>query len=286
MERERWRRAEWLRRKKMKPRSQVVTADGFDMNVAEKMPKIRKLEEPHILPLEEPQPLKEDHHELIPEMSSPEKQTERKVIFESPKKGIETEHSLDVLKLIEDLHAQLLASAQTKRALELELTSYKKSIHQLVQDNQELRRQWETLNREHQKLKELQSESIYLQEEHADALERIKEFQQELREMRETLTKATQEKEEAFDRIRDLESQMEQSEVIKIKGKLKEREASIFSEEIRELQSKLEEALAQNMDLERKYETLKKSFSEVRESLTFLRDSCKASYYNVSESAE
>ena len=271
----------------MKPRSQVITADGFDTNVAEKMPKIRKLEEPLPLPLgEEFQPLKEDHPEPIPEMRSPEKQTERKVIFESPKKGIETEQSLDVLKLIEDLHAQLLAAAQTKRALEMDLTSYRKTIHQLTQDNQELRRQLETLSREHHRLKELQSESIYLQEENVDALERIKEFQQELREMREALNKVTQEREEAFDRIQDLESQIEQNEVVKIKGKLKEREASLFSEENRELQSKLEETLAQNIDLERKYETLKKSFNEVRESLTFLRDSCKANYYNLSENPE
>ena len=277
----------------MKPRSQVATADGFDTNVAQKMPKIRKLEEPHTLILEqEPQPQKEDDQTLIEdqtflsETSFPDKQTERKVIFESTQKGIDTEQSLDVLKLIEDLHAQLLASAQTKRALEMDLASYKKSIHQLSQDNQELRRQWEALSKEDQKLKEVQSESIYLQEEHADALERIKEFQQELREMKKTLTKASQEREEALDRIRDLESQVEQSEVIKIKGKLKEREASLFSEENRDLQSKLEEALARNTDLERKYETLKKSFSEVKESLTFLRDSCKANYYNLSESAE
>ena len=271
----------------MKPRSQAATEDGFDTNVAQKMPRIRKLEEPQPLILDqEPQPQQEDDQTLIPERGSPEKQAERKVIFESPQKGIETEQSLDVLKLIEDLHAQVIASAQTKRALEMDLASYKKSIHQLAQDNQELRRQWEALNKEDQKLKELQSESIYLQEEHADALERIKEFQQELREMKKALTQASQEREEALDRIRDLESQMEQSEVIKIKGKLKEREASLFSEENRELQSKLEEALTRNMDLERKYETLKKSFGEVRESLTFLRDSCKANYYNLSENAE
>ncbi len=271
----------------MKSRTQVATADGFDTNVAEKMPKIRKLEEPFSLTLEqEPQPPKEEDRELIPERSGLEKQAERTAIFESPQKGMETEQGLDVLKLIEDLHAQLLASAQARRGLEMDLVSYKKSIHQLAQDNQELRRQWEALSKEDQKLKELQSESIYLQEEHADALERIKEFQQELRETKKTLTKVTQEREEAFDRIRDLESQMEQSEVIKIKGKLKEREASLFSEENRELQSKLEEALARNMDLERKYETLKKSFGEVKESLTFLRDSCKANYYNLSEGTE
>jgi hypothetical protein len=79
---------------------------------------------------------------------------------------------------------------------------------------------------------------------------------------------------------------MEQNEVVKIRGKLKEREASLFSEENRELQSRLEEALTLNRDLETKYETLRKSFNEVRESLTFLRDSCKASYYNLSENAE
>ena len=277
----------------MKPRSQVATEDGFDTNVAQKMPKIKKLEEPHVLNRErDPQPQEKEDDETridatpMPETSTPEKQIERKMIFESLQKGTKTEQSLDVLKLIEDLHAQLLASAQTKRALEMDLASSKKSIYQLAQDNQELRRQCEALGKEDQKLKELQSESIYLQEEHADALERIKEFQQEVREMKKALAQATQEKEEALDRIRELESQVEQSEVMKIKGKLKEREASLFSEENRELQSKLEEALARNTDLERKYETLKKSFGEVRESLTFLRDSCKANYYNLSEGAD
>jgi len=271
----------------MKPRNQAITADGFDTNVAEKMPKIRKLEEP--LPSileEEPQPLIEDHHEPSPEMKPQEKQGGRKVVFESPKKGIEIEQRLDVLKLIEDLHAQLLTSAQTKRALEMDLASHQKAIHQLAQDNQALRHQLETLSKEHQRLKELQSESGYLQEENADALERIKEFQLELREVRETLTKVIREKGEASERIQDLESQIEQSEVLKMKGKFKEREASLFSEENRDLQSRLEEALTHNMDMERKYETLKKSFNEVKESLTFLRDSCKANYYNLSETPE
>jgi len=271
----------------MKIRSQVMTADGFDKNVAEKMPKIRKLEEPLPLPLEEEShPLKEDHHEPILKMKSLEKERERKVIFESPKKGMETEQGLDVLRLIEDLHAQLLASAQTKRAMEMDLSSYQKTIHQLAQDNQELRRQLEALTKEHQRLKEFQSESVYLQEENADALERIKEFQQELREAKETLTKVIREKEEALGRIHGLESQIEQSEVLKIKGKLKEREASYFSEENQGLRSRLEEALAQNMDLERKCEALRKSFGEVKESLTLLRDSCKTNYYNISETPE
>jgi chromosome segregation ATPase len=271
----------------MKPRSQAMPADGFDTNVAQKMPKIRRLEEPLPSFLEvERQAPEEEQPEPLPEMKSPEKPVERKVIFESPQKGTETGQSLDVLKLIEDLHTQLLAAAQTKRALETDLTSYQKTIHQLTHDNQTLRHQLETLDKEHQRLKEFQSESIYLQEENADALERIKEFQKELREMRETLNKVTHEREEALDRIRNLESQIEQAEMHKIKGKLKEREASHFSEENRELQSKLEETLAQNMDLERKYETLKKSFNEVRDSLTFLRDSCKANYYNLSENPE
>jgi chromosome segregation ATPase len=271
----------------MKPRNQVLTADGFDTNVAEKMPKIRKLEEPLPSPLEaESRPLKEDHPEPSPEIRSPENQPEKKMIFESPRKGIETEQSLDVLKLIEDLHSQLLAAAQTRRALEMDLTSFRKTIHQLTQDNQELRRQLDAVSKEHQSLKEVQSESVYLQEENADALERIKEIQEQLRETKDALTKVAREREEAFDRIRDLESQTEQSEVVRIREKLKEREASLFSEENRALQSRLEEALSKNMDLERKYETLKKSFNEVKESLTFLRDSCKADYYSLSENPE
>jgi hypothetical protein len=100
------------------------------------------------------------------------------------------------------------------------------------------------------------------------------------------LTKISREKEESLKRIHDLETQMEQNEVIKIKGKLKEREVSLFLEENQALQSKLEETLARNIDLERRYETLKKSYNEVRESLTLLRDSCKANYYSLSENHE
>ena len=271
----------------MKPRSQAIAADGFDTNVAEKMPKIRKLEGPLHSPLEEESPsLREDRHKPILEIRPLEREIEGKTTFESPEKRVETEQSLEVLNLIEDLHAQLLASAQTKRALEMDLVSYKRTIHQLSQDNQELHCQVEALRKEHQGLKEFQSESYYLQEENADALEKIKEFQLELRDMRESLNKAIQEKEEVLNRMGELESQMEQNEVVKIKGKLKEREASLFSEENRELQSRLDEALAQNLDLEKKYETLKKSFHEVRESLTFLRDSCKTNYYNLSENTE
>jgi DNA repair exonuclease SbcCD ATPase subunit len=271
----------------MKPRSQVVTADGFDRNVAEKMPKIRKLEEPLLSPQEaEPEPLEEDHHEPAAEIRSPQGQTEEKVKFESPGKGIETGQGQDVLKLIEDLHSQLLASAQIKRTLEMDLISYQKTIRQLTQDNQDLRQKLDVLGQEQQKLQEFKSESVYLQEENADALDRIRELQVELRELREALTKATREREEAHDRIHELEFQLEQNEVLKIKEKLKAKELSHFSEGNRELQSKLEEALSQNMDLETKYETLRKSFNEVKESLTLLRDSCKKNYYSLSETSE
>ena len=265
----------------------MVTGDGFDKNVAEKMPKIRKLEEPLSANLEtEPLLQKEDLQETIQEVKPLEREVEKKFIFEPPKKGTETEQDLDVLKLIEDLHTQLLASARTKRALEMDLTSQQKTIHQLAQDNQALRRQLEGLKEEVQRLKKIQSESVYLKEENTDALDRIQEFQQELRDLKGTLAQTTQERNDALNRIHELESQIEQNEILRIKGRLKEREASYLLEEGQELQAKLEEALAQNIDLESKYQALRKSFNEVRESLTLLRDSCKKDYYNLPEVSE
>lgn len=274
----------------MKIRSQTITSDGFDKNVAEKMPKIKRVDESYPLDREdlesEPQALKEDRHEVNQQVSSPEKQAERKVIFEPPKRETDSEQSLNVLKLIEDLHTQLLVSSRAKKALEMDLISYQKTIHQLAQDNKDLRNQLDGLNKELQALKEIQYGSIYLKEENEDALEKIQEFQQELRAMKETLSITTKEKDEAFDRIHELESRIDQNELLLVRGKLKEREVSHFYEENRDLQSKLEETLTQNMDLERKYEALKKSFNEVRESLTLLRDSCKTSFYSQSEGPE
>jgi len=263
----------------MKARGQVIRDDGFEKNVAEKMPKIRRGEELFPSYLED-EPQKEENH---PEMISSEERTERKMIHALPRQGAEREQDQEVLGLIEDLHDQLLASGRTKRALEMDLSSFQKTIQQLAQDNKDLRNQIENLRKELQKVKEIQSESVYLKEENADALEKLQEFQQELRSMNETLAQTLRERDKALNQIAELESQIEQNDLLQIKGRLKEKEASHFSEENRELQSRLEEALAHNVDLEKKYESLKRSFNEVKESLTLLRDSCKTNYYNLSQ---
>ena len=276
----------------MKIRGQAATDDGFEKNVAEKMPKVKKEEEFSPPPLEvEVQRLKEEPQEGIQEVGSVRSEGEKEVFSEPPKVARATDKDLtdkdlDVSRLIEDLHAQLLVLGRTKRALEMDLASHQTSIHQLAQDNRELRSQVEDLSREVQKLREVQAESLYLKEENVDALERIQEFQQELRAIEETLELTTRERDEAQSRIHDLESQIEQNEILRVKGKLKEREASLFAEENKELRARLEEVLAQNIDLERKYTNMRKSFSEVRESLTLLRDSCKTNYYNLSETPE
>lgn len=261
----------------------MVRSDGFETNVAEKMPRIKK-EEVSLPPnLEiEPQPLKDEHQEMEPS----EELIEKKIISSPQQEEKEKEKSLGVSQLIEDLHTQLLVLGRTKRALEIDLTASQKSIYQLGQDNKDLQSQIEVLKKEIQRLKENQTESIYLKEENEDALERIREFQLELRTLKEDLTRTTQQRDEALSRIHDLESKIEQNELLQIKGKLKEREASHYFEENRELRLRLEETQARNMELEKKYEELRQSFNEVRESLTLLRDSCKANYYNLSPTQE
>ena len=120
----------------------------------------------------------------------------------------------------------------------------------------------------------------YLEEENEDALERITLLQGEIKALKEGLARAHQEKDQALGQIQTLEDKIEQNDILRIKGRLKEREVSHFSEENQELRLRLGEALAQNMELEKKYEVLKRSFNEVKDSLTLLRDACKANYYN------
>lgn len=266
----------------MKVKGQMITDDGFDKNVANKMPKVKQ-EEGFSLPDQETEihGVEDDHQEMIQEVKPPEKEPEREVVIEPRKITPETDKNLDVSRLIEDLHNQLLALGRTKRALEMDQASNQKTIHQLAEDNRELRSRLTDSNKEIQSLKEVQAETKYLKEENADALERIQEFQKELKVIRETLELTTRERDEAVSRIQDLESQIEQSEILRVKGKMKEREASLFAEENRELRTRLEEVLAQNMDLERKYGDMRQSFHEVKESLTLLRDSCKTDYYNL-----
>jgi chromosome segregation ATPase len=268
----------------MRVRSQTVADDGFDKNVAEKMPKVKKQEE-FSPPEVEIQPLEEDHQEIRPEVRSQEREVEQEVLLPPPQ-GREREKHLDVSGLIEDLHTQLLTLGKTRRALEMDLASDRKTIFQLAQDNKELRSRLEDLNKEIQKLKEFQAETLYLREENVDALERIRDLQQQSRGLKESLESTAQERDETLGRIHAMESQIEEKELLWIKGKLKEREASYFAEENRELRARLEEMLAQNIDLERKYGEIKRSFNEIRESLTLLRDSCKTNLYNLSENPE
>jgi chromosome segregation ATPase len=247
------------------------------------MPKIKRIEES--LPPEEmnePQLLKEEPSEELP--SEPPK--EKQAIPETSKKEVTLGEGLDVLRLVDDLHSQLLTSTRAKKALEMDLVSSQRTIHQLTLENKELRSQVEKLKNEIQKGKEVQSEWAYLKEENADALEKIRDLMQTLKEMKESLALAKKEKEEAILRTQQLEAQIEQNEILRVKGRLKEKEALHFSSESRELQSKLEQALAYNLELEKKYEALKTSFNEVKESLTVLRDSCKANFYNLLENPE
>ncbi len=266
----------------------IIPGDGFDRNVAEKMPKVRRLEDPS--PFSEAegtnQPAEPQAPEPVEEMRLHEKPPLKRSLFDTPHREPRTEEPGDILQLIEDLHSQLLASGRTKRGLELDLAARGKTIEQLAQDNKNLRMELEALRADLRNQKDLQSESIYLREENSDALERIEDFHQEIRNLQETLSQTARDRDEALARIRELESQVEQNEIVQMKGRLREREASHFSEENLELRAELQQALAQNSELEKKHEKLRKSFNEVKESLALLRDSCKTNYYNLSDIPE
>ena len=277
----------------MKPRGQTIAGngfDGFDRNVAEKMPKIKKEEELSL-------PMRGDETPPLPSLSAPpqelrppERPMEKKAIFipqpkEEPKEEGGEENGV-VLKLIDDLHAQLLVSNRTRRAMEIDLASSQKTIQHLAQENKTLGIQVESLKKELQGFKEIQSELAYLEEENEDALERITLLQGEIRTLKETLARTIQERDRTLNQNQTLEARIDQNDLLRIKERLKEREVSHFSEENNELRARLEEALTQNIDLEKKYEALKRSFNEVKESLTLLRDACKTSYYNLSEPPE
>jgi len=273
---------------RMKFKDQAALGDGFDKNVAEKMPKLKKWEDgPSPDGEAERLSLKEEGQEKVREETELEKPAaEKKALFQAPGELRESSEPLDVLKLIEDLHGQVLASSRIKRALEMDLAASQKTIHQLALDNKALRAEREALHKQLQKVKEIESESTYLREENEDALEKIGDLQEELRNVKEALASALREKEEALKQIRQLEARAEQNELLGLRERMKEKEASQLSEENKEIRMKLEEALTRNADLEKRYETLKKSFEEVKESLSLLRESYKASYYNMTERPE
>lgn len=265
----------------MKSKSQLLEADGFDRIIAEKMPKMKKMEEPFYSVKEENPVFEECQSEKILG-----EKTEKTPVFEPSSDAQLSTGTFDLSGLIEDLHHQLLLSQKAQKTMELDKISYEKKIHHLIQENRELRSKLDFLQRELQRFKESSLELNYLKEENEEALEKIRELQQELRVMKENLTKLIKEKEEASRRVQELEFQLDQLELTRMKEKWREKESSHFNEENLQLRAKLEETLAQNLELEKKYEALKKSFHEVRESLLLLRDSCKKNYYQISDQSD
>jgi chromosome segregation ATPase len=270
----------------MKPRGQTIMGDGFDgfdRNVAEKMPKIRKEEEVSSSALEGEL---EPHQPVSQEMETPQRPAERIPIFTPQPDEGRGEENLEILRLIDDLHGQLLVSNRTKRALEMDLAGSQRAIQKAFQENQALRAEVERLKKELQRFQEAQSELSYLEEENEDALEKITGLQAEMKGLKAALANAVQERDQASNQVRDLEAKIEQADLLRMRGRLKEREVSHFSTENQELRARWEETLAQNIDLEKKYEALRKSFNEVKESLTLLRDACKTNYYSMPEAPE
>ncbi len=268
----------------MRVRGQTIADDGFEKNVAEKMPKVKWQEELGS-PGSEVLPEKDDQLEASPDGRVREGISEKEIPFPPPPVR-EKEERPDVSSLIEDLQAELLTLGKAKRALELDLISDRKTIFRLTEENRELRTQVESLKKEIQRLKELETEALYLREENGDALEKIGALREELRSIRGALESAIKERDGLLARIHSLESQAEEREILRIRGKLKEREAFHFAEENRELRARLEGLLSENLDLERKYEEVKRSFLEIRESLALLRDSCKTNLYSLAENPE
>src|SRR4030042_3239842 len=112
----------------MKIKTQVLTVDGVGRSGEEKMPKMRKSEEPLLQEQEEElRPLEEDRPEVIQEIIPPEKPTEKRAIFEPSRPAMESGQNLDVFRLIEDPPTQLLVSSRAKKALEMDLSSPKKT---------------------------------------------------------------------------------------------------------------------------------------------------------------
>ncbi len=270
----------------MKPRGQTIIGDGFDgfdRNVAEKMPKIRKEEE---VSSPASEGMLEPHQPVSQQAETPQRPAERIPIFSPQSDEGRGEENLEILRLIDDLHGQLLVSNRTKRALEMDLAGSQRTIQRASQENQVLRAEAERLRKELQRFQEAQSELSYLEEENEDALEKITGLQAEMKGFKAALAEATQERDQALARVQALESTIEQTDLLRMKGRLKEREVSHFSTENQELRARWEETLAQNIDLEKKYEALRKSFNEVKESLTLLRDACKTNYYSMPEAPE
>ena len=95
----------------MKLRDPMLISDGFEKSVAEKMPRVKREEERPFSPVKtEPPPPLEAPVETRPIEFEPE----MKGTPPPPKKSEGKDQNFDVLKLIEDLHNQLLLSSQTR----------------------------------------------------------------------------------------------------------------------------------------------------------------------------
>jgi hypothetical protein len=112
----------------MKIRDQAAMSDGFDRNVAQKMPKIRRQEE-FAPPVQEPEPPWSSEEPL--EELTPEKEPEKRVSSHLQSLGLKR-RSLWTHGFDRGSPLSTSRSNQTKRALETDLSASHKTVQQLI----------------------------------------------------------------------------------------------------------------------------------------------------------
>jgi len=246
--------------------------DGFDKSVAQKMPRMQKKRpnrpwnvDPVLLNQEVPEPANpaDTHIEKKPAVQN----TEKKV---DPVKTVET---------IEELNSDFSQVIIEKKDIQRKLLENTRTLAQAEKENAFLKESLSTIESSSIDSKLLVKEIDFLNEQLDDADYYIQNMVGLLDERTDSLEKETLRRRELEGKFARISSEIQAKAKMDVKISIMERDLSISSARVLELESKLEEEYSKREPLEQEIGELKDALDRVHSSLAHIRLKAKREVY-------
>ena len=248
--------------------------DGFDKNIAEKMPRIQR-PKPNRPWNVDPVLLKVEPAEEIARQTAPEKARPKIVPHEIPSALKSTENTL------EEINSQFTHMILEKKDVRKLLDQKQRALDEALRQNTELKETLKTLQEQVTAATEIKQEMSFLHEQLQDADLYIR-----------SLAGRLEEKERAFDeqlalrisieeRYTKLTNDLKGKAMLDVKASILERDLGAAHKRIQELEGLLEEESRKKVPLEEELVELKTAMDRVHASLSQIRLKAKREAYGV-----
>lgn len=247
--------------------------DGFDISVAEKMPRMQKKRPNRPWNID---PVLLNNQEETAQTKSPKKSPVQKTAVDREEKQIDPSKAVET---IIDLNSDLSHMVMEKKEIQQQLRQNSITLEEVGKENTLLKESIKEFERSVDDNKMLEKEIDFLNEQLDDADHYIQNMEGLLEERSQNLEKETLRRQELEGKFTKISREVHKKAKTEVKVSILERDLSISSARVLELETQLEEEYKKREPLEQEIVELKDALDRVYSSLAEIRLKAKREVY-------